>query len=212
MAKQECVKMCITDAILKIKTLLSNKIHNVELDKNKGIVGHFIEKTIGLKLNSDCLDLQDGEIKAFPLKYTKKEILVPKETIAITITNRESLKNDDFENSKLYKKIENIIFVPYLRKSTQVLIFSPILIKLNENKNICENIKNDYNTIRNKFIKSNQIQSILGDYIQSRTKGSKNSKSRAYYFKTKYINDYIMPNIEDFDEKINLINQVQKSI
>ena len=125
---QKQIKLCVTEAINKINNILSNKVHNVLVDKNKGNVGHFIEKSIGLTLNSECLDLQDGEIKAFPLKKNKKsDILVPKETIAITMTDRESLQKDDFNNTRLYKKIENIIFVPYLRQNTKVLIFTPEL-------------------------------------------------------------------------------------
>lgn len=208
MAKQ-CIQMCVTDAIKKIKENLSNKIHDVALDKNKGKVGQFIEISIGLELNSNCLDLKDGEIKAFPLKKNKKEeLLVPKETIAITMTDRESLKTDIFDNSKLYKKIKNIIFVPYFRKGTKVLIFDPILIQIKENDEIYNNIKKDYDDIRNNLLKNNQIQSKIGNLIQSRTKGSKNSKTRAYYFKTGYIRKYIIPHIENNDVQINLINEI----
>ena len=209
MSNQVCIKMSVIDAIKKIQELLSNKIHIIEVNNNKGNVGHFIEKTIGLKLNSDCLDLADGEIKAFPLKKNKKsDTISPKETIAITMTDRESLKSDKFENSRLYKKIENVIFVPYLRNSTKVLIFTPILIKLSENNEICNNIKKDYNSIQTTLNEINQIQSKIGEYIQSRTKGAKNSKSRAYYFKTKYVKDYLISKIELNDINKNLITQV----
>ena len=193
----------------KIKEILSNKIHTIEVTKNKGVVGHFIEQSIGLSLNSDCLDLQDGEIKAFPLKKNKNsDILVPKETIAITMTDRESLKNDKFDNTKLYMKIKNIIYVPYLRKSTKVLIFDPILIKLDDNKNIYANIKKDYELIQNTLIKDNQIKSKIGDYLQSRTKGAKNKKTRAFYFKTRYVREYIIPHITYNQNINNLINNV----
>jgi len=210
MSTKLCNKLNVNDALIKIKDILSNKIHTVELNKNKGIVGHYIETSIGLKLNSDCLDLIDGEIKAFPLKQNKKsKILVPKETIAITMTDRESLKKDDFTNSRLYKKIESIIFVPYLRKSTQVLIFEPVLIKVNdkEKKEIYDKLKKDYDEIKEKLLNSNQIQSKIGEYIQSRTKGSKNSISRAYYFKTIYIKEYILPNIKTSNLE-DLINKI----
>jgi DNA mismatch repair protein MutH len=208
MSNKVCNKLCVNDAITKIKDTLSNKIHTIELNKNKGIVGHYIETSIGLTLNSDCLDLIDGEIKAFPLKQNKKsKQLVPKETIAITMTDRESLKKDDFNNSRLYKKIETIIFVPYLRKSTKVLIFEPILIKINDNIDIYNKIKKDYDDIKNKLLDINQIQSKIGDYIQSRTKGPKKSDTRAYYFKTNYIREYIIPNLK-YDTLETLINEI----
>ena len=108
-----------------------------------------------------------------------------------------------------YKKIESIIFVPYLRKSTQVLIFEPVLIKVNdkEKKEIYDKLKKDYDEIKEKLLNSNQIQSKIGEYIQSRTKGSKNSISRAYYFKTIYIKEYILPNIKTSNLE-DLINKI----
>jgi DNA mismatch repair protein MutH len=206
---QNQVKLCVTEAINKIKEKLSNKIHNITINKNKGNVGHFIEKSIGLTLNSECLDLQDGEVKAFPLKKNKKsDILVPKETIAITMTDKESLKKDDFNSSRLYKKIENIIFVPYLRQNTKVLIFTPILIKLNDNKTLYDKCKQDYDNIQKCLNDTNEIRSKVGEYIQSRTKGQKNSKTRAYYFKTQYIRECITPKILYTDNIKELIKQV----
>jgi len=206
---KKCDKMRISDALDKIKEILSNKIHIIETTKNKGIVGQYIEKSIGISLNSDCLDLIDGEIKAFPLKKNKtSDSLVPKETIAITMTDRELLKTEKFNDTKLCMKIQNIIYVPYLRNSKKVLIFDPILIKLSNNKNIYDNIKKDYELIQNTLIKENQIKSKIGDYLQSRTKGAKDKKTRAYYFKTKYIREYIIPHINYNQYNKNLINNV----
>ena len=122
-------KKTVEEAFQIILNVMSNKVHNITLDKNKGNVGHYIEQKIGIPKNSDCLDLIDGEIKAFPLKKNKtQEKLVPKESIAITmIGDREELKKVIFDNSRLCKKTHKIIFVPYLRTGTQVLIFEPIL-------------------------------------------------------------------------------------
>jgi hypothetical protein len=123
------IKKTVVEALELINNKISGKIHKITLDKNKGNVGHFIEESIGLQKNSDCLDLLDGEIKAFPLKKNKTyEKLVPKESIAITmIGDRDALKTVLFENSRLFKKTESIIFVPYIRNGCNVLIFPPIL-------------------------------------------------------------------------------------
>ena len=181
-----------------------------------------------MQLNSECLDLDDGEIKAFPLKKNKKsDILVPKETIAITMVDREALKTNNFEDSKLRTKIERVIFVPYLRKGDKVLIFKPILLPL-ENKIMCDNIKKDYCNIQKHLLDKNELRSNIGEYIQCRTKGTgrlnnqpasekldkptlsipTNSTSRAFYFKTSYIREYILPNIKYDDELNKLINSV----
>ena len=203
--------MNVTQALVKIKEL-SNKIHILPLSSNKGGVGHFIELSIGLKLNSECLDLTDGEIKAFPLKKNKgNSILVPKETIAITMTDREKLKTEVFCDSRLFKKINRVIFIPYFRKGTKVLIFDPIFIehKYENNNNIFDNLKKDYDLIQKMFNENGRIESKYGDLIQSRTKGQKGSSSRAYYFKTNYVKEYLIPKINFTNDKIKkLIDEV----
>jgi hypothetical protein len=201
--------MNVNQALVKIKEL-SNKIHMLPLTSNKGGVGHFIELSIGLQLNSECLDLTDGEIKAFPLKKNKtSDILSPKETIAITMCDREKLKSEPFCDSRLLKKITRVIFVPYFRKNTKVLIFNPILIEhkiFNNNKdnidNIYDKLKKDYDLIQKMLNDNNRIESKYGELIQSRTKGQKNSNSRAYYFKTNYVREYLIPKINFNDNKI----------
>ncbi len=194
--------MNVNQALLKIKEL-SNKIHILPLSSNKGGVGHFIELSIGLQLNSECLDLIDGEIKAFPLKKNKtSNILTPKETIAITMTDRDKLKSDLFCDSRLFKKISRVIFVPYFRKNTKVLIFHPILIEHNIGNNLFDKLKKDYDLIQKMFNENGRIESKYGELIQSRTKGQKNSNSRAYYFKTNYVREFLIPKINFNDNKI----------
>ena len=207
--------MNVNQALVKIKEL-SNKIHIINLSSNKGGVGHFIELSIGLELNSNCLDLVDGEIKAFPLKKNKtSDILTAKETIAITMTDREKLKEEQFCDSRLLKKISRVIFVPYFRKGTKVLIFHPIFIEHtnnnnnNNNNNIFNSLKKDYELIQKMFNDNNRIESKYGDFIQSRTKGQKNSNSRAYYFKTNYVREYLIPKINFTDDNIKkLIKEI----
>jgi hypothetical protein len=202
--------MNVNQALTKIKEL-SNKIHILPLSSNKGGVGHFIELSIGLELNSQCLDLLDGEIKAFPLKKNKtSDILTVKETIAITMTDREKLKEEKFCDSRLLKKISRVIFVPYFRKGTKVLIFDPIFIEHKNDKNIIfNNLKKDYDLIQKMFNENGRIESKYGELIQSRTKGQKNSNSRAYYFKTNYVKEYLIPKINFTDDKIKkLIDEV----
>jgi hypothetical protein len=202
--------MNVNQALTKIKEL-SNKIHILPLSSNKGGVGHFIELSIGLELNSQCLDLLDGEIKVFSLKKNKNsDILTVKETIAITMTDREKLKEENFCDSRLLKKISRVIFVPYFRKGTKVLIFDPIFIEhKNDNNNIFNNLKKDYELIQKMFNDNNRIESKYGDLIQSRTKGQKGSSSRAYYFKTNYVKEYLIPKINFTDDKIKkLIDEV----
>ena len=57
--------------------------------------------------------------------------------------DREVLKNTIFENSKLFKKTESIIFVPYIRKKCNVLIFPPILCGSKNNQDMKNKLKVD---------------------------------------------------------------------
>lgn len=202
-------KQTVEEALEIIKKELSNKNHKVIVDKNKGNVGHYIEKKIGIPKNSDCLDLEDGEIKAFPLKKNKtQEKLVPKESIAITmIGDREELKKVKFDDSRLCKKIHKIIFVPYIRKGDNVFIFEPIVCGICQ-ENIKNIIKKDFDEIQKKLCDDNKLESKTGEYIQTRTKGSKNRKTRAFYFKTKFINEFLINQIiynDNINQKIKLV-------
>jgi DNA mismatch repair protein MutH len=190
-------KITIEVAYESIISKLANKTHNVPKTKNKGGVGHFIEETIGLQKNSDCLDCLDGEIKAFPIRLTKKDKkIVPKETIAITMINRDDLKITKYKDSKLRDKINKVVFVPYLRTDDDnVTIYKPIFINLSENKELDKLIEADYNKIQKKLVDDNRLESKIGDLIQARTKGSKDSDSRAFYFKTKYAKDYLIESL-----------------
>ena len=210
MDKKVVAKKTVNEAIEIILKNISNKIHTITVDKNKGNVGHYIEEKIGIPKNSDCLDLADGEIKAFPLKKNKTyEKLVPKESIAITmIGDREELKKINFNDSRLCKKTGQIIFIPYLRKGTTVLIFEPVICGNINNDKIKNIIKKDFDEIQQKLCQENKIESKTGEYVQSRTKGSKNSKTRAFYFKTKFINEFLINKItytEDIKEKIKTV-------
>jgi hypothetical protein len=214
MIRNQITKKTVNECIEIILKSISNKIHKINIDKNKGNVGHYIEEKIGIPKNSDCLDLLDGEIKAFPLKKNKtQEKLVPKESIAITmIGDREELKRINFEDSRLYKKTNQIIFIPYLRKGTDVLIFEPILCGNKNDDKIKNIIKKDFDEIQKKLCEENKMESTTGEYIQSRTKGNKNSNTRAFYFKTKFINEFLINKInytEDIKEKIKTVLESQ---
>jgi hypothetical protein len=126
------------------------------------------------------------------------------------MTDREKLKEEKFCDSRLLKKISRVIFVPYFRKGTKVLIFDPIFIEHKNDKNIIfNNLKKDYDLIQKMFNENGRIESKYGELIQSRTKGQKNSNSRAYYFKTNYVKEYLIPKINFTDDKIKkLIDEV----
>jgi hypothetical protein len=72
--------------------------YELPITTNKGKPGQFLEDLLGIPHSSDCLDCLDGEVKAFPLKMLKNGTLVPKETIAVTMLNKDELSTNDFEH------------------------------------------------------------------------------------------------------------------
>ncbi len=46
-------------------------------------------------------------------------------------------------------------------------------------------------TFKVKLVKDNRLESKIGTLIQTCIKGSKNSNSRAFYFKTHFIREYL---------------------
>jgi hypothetical protein len=180
----------IIDVENKMK-LIINKKYNCPLTRNKGKVGNFLEDLIGIPKSSKCLDCSDGEVKTFPLKRLKNGKIVPKETIAITMLCEKSLINNDFAHSKCFIKMKQIMIIPYIRDNNYITFFIPTIIETKDN--IFDTIKKDYDIIREHYIKTGILKSELGEFLQSRTKGSggKEVKTRAFYLRTGFIKKYI---------------------
>lgn len=185
---------CITDVYNKV-TEISNIIYELPKTSNKGKPGNYLEELTGIPTSSECLDCTDGEVKAFPVKKLKNGKFSPKETIAVTMLNKENLINDEFINSKVYKKLSNVLYVPYFREDNMITYMSPTIINLDDNINIKEQIKEDYDNIRDFVNKNKSLEgsSSIGVYLQNRTKGAggNNPKTRAFYLKTKFIQENI---------------------
>lgn len=195
--------LSVNDIMEKSKEII-DKLHYcpIILNKNnkksnKGCEGLYLEKLLGIKPSSKCLDLCDGEVKSFPITL-KNGTFEPKETIAITMLNRKDLPIQTFEESRCHKKIQRIIFFPYLRNDDDNITFmKPIFIDMAENNHLYELLKLDYNSIRSEFLEKGEIQSGTGKYIQPRTKGpgkvkEGNPTPLAFYFKKEFINEFVL--------------------
>lgn len=167
-------------------------------DANKGKAGNHLESITGIPTSSDCLDCSDGEAKTFPVKQLQNGMYVPKETIAVTMLTK-SLAYETFENSKCFKKLSKVLYVPYLREGDRIMYLKPTMIDLTQDKNLCEQLKKDYELIQQHFIKTGTLEhtSELGKYLQNRTKGSGGNapKTRAFYLRTHFIKKFISHNV-----------------
>ena len=161
--------------------------------RNKGAAGILLEKLTGIPQSSTHIDCSDGEVEVFPLKRKVKGELVPKETIAVTMMNAEKLeKEDDFVQSGCGTKLKRMLIIPYLREGNFVTFYRPIEFFL-EGRAL-EELKKDYDGIRDTCMKTGILESRIGTYMQSRTKGAGRSarKTRAFYLKKEFINEFLV--------------------
>ena len=78
---------------------------------NKGKTGQLLELALDMNLSSTNLDFEDGELKTNKCNFRGE----PKETVFITQISSvidELIQQRPFEDTHLYEKISNILYVP----------------------------------------------------------------------------------------------------
>lgn len=90
--------------------------HPVDLRTNKGHVGQLLLKYIGLHLDSNLTDFEDGELKTNKANPDSS----PAETMFITQISEQfdtlvAPAPLPFEQSNLYKKIRNLVYLPVVK-------------------------------------------------------------------------------------------------
>ena len=189
-----------------------------DIKRNKGKSGQLLEITLGLNLSNASLDFEDGELKTNKCNSCGK----PLETMFITQISQmidELLSESDFYQSKLYKKIENLLYVPIDKESSNPSEWRYLdctHVNLNEQKfyDIKKQLEEDYYSIckqLNEHIQTstdNFIHTSNGKYIQIRSKDSKpyhpiysnlynkevSNKNHAFYFKKAFMEDIVKIN------------------
>jgi DNA mismatch repair protein MutH len=186
------LRITLVEALSRITASVLGLSHSIPKTTNKGNVGQWLETAIGIPTSSACLDCLDGEIKAFPLKRTAKG-LQSKETIAITMVEPTVLLTQPFEEARVYKKLENTLFVPYLRDGDNVTFYKPFLFT--KEHPLMVELKADYELIQVRAAEGVMTGSI-GTYLQTRTKGAGHgSTSRAFYLRPQFADRLILPTI-----------------
>lgn len=178
--------------------------------KNKGKSGQLLEITLGLNLSNTNLDFEDGELKTNKCDTTGK----PLETMFITQISTmidELLTDKDFYKSNLYKKINNLLYVPISKVGvpSEWMFLPCVHVNLDDNKfhalklqlekdyySICNQLNEHIKTSIDSFIHTSN-----GKYIQIRSKDSKpyhpiysniytkeiSNKNHAFYFKKEFM-------------------------
>ena len=169
------------------KLALKHGITTYETGKqNKGWKGLVLERLAVLKTNiSKAPNGLTYELKSVSFHY-KKGKLVPKETMAVTMINPKELKAHSFFDSHCWAKLKAIVFcaVAWHGKNAQKAeLLEVVSLDFSETDDLIMEIKSDYDFIRNKLITQgfDSLTGTDGKWIQSRTKGSKDSDTRAFY-------------------------------
>ncbi len=177
---------------------------------NKGKTGQLLEVTIGLPLSNSTLDFEDGELKTNKCDHLGN----PLETMCITqIASMidEILERKPFRKTRLFNKIQNILYVPISKDgdSSKWRYLSPIQVDLSQSlyNDLVAQLEKDYYTISDKMnaqlsvLSTATLHTAGGQFIQVRTKDSKpytpiysqkygryiSDKNRAFYFKREFM-------------------------
>lgn len=211
--------MLLKDAQIKINKIagkkfgeLFNKSQIENIIRNKGKTGQLLEIALGMKLSNTNRDFEDGELKTNKCNSSGK----PLETVFImqiagVIDEMIQQKPKPFEETLLYQKISNILYVPVCKvgKADDWFFLPSIHIDLGLDEfssltkiwkedfySICLQLKKHIETSKDGFIHTSS-----GKHIQIRSKDSKpyhpiwseiygrevSNKNHAFYFKKEFV-------------------------
>lgn len=145
--------------------------------QNKGWKGLILERLAGLENNnSKAPNGLSFELKSVSF-YHVKNILIPKETMAITMINPKELLENSFFESHCWAKLKSIIFCAVMwhgKNSEGAELLEVTSLDFAETDELILEIKNDYDFIREK-LKTEGFEKLTGKdgkWIQARTKGT----------------------------------------
>nr|DAX27933.1 MAG TPA: hypothetical protein [Caudoviricetes sp.] len=183
---------------------------------NKGKTGQLLELSLGMHLSSTNLDFEDGELKTNKCDASGN----PRETVFITQISSvidELIEQRPFEETHLYEKISNILYVPVCKEgSPENWMFLPSIhidLRMPEFSDLRKIWRNDYYSIckqlRDHIEHSPDgfIHTSNGIHIQVRSKDARDSsgsyhpiysnlygryvsnKNHAFYFQKQFVYD-----------------------
>ena len=184
------------------------------IKRNKGKTGQLLELALGKKLDSFNIDFEDGELKSNKCDQNG----TPLETVFITQISSvidELLEEKKFEETHLYEKISNMLYVPVCKVGDphDWMFLDAIHIDLSDDRfssllaiwrddyySICKQLKAHIETSADGFIHTSN-----GRHIQIRSKDSKpyhpiysstygryvSNKNHAFYFQRQFVFDIL---------------------
>ncbi len=148
---------------------------------------HAVERYLGIPLNSGRTpSLGSWEPKTMPSMRGCNGTLLPKETMAITMIDKQEIQRQEFLDSHLHTKLDKLFIVARLSEtgpdkldhSSVVLCCTSFHLPDSCHR---DQINADYDSIRSKVRAGEALKSEMGMFIQPGTMGSKGSATRAMY-------------------------------
>ena len=206
------------EKIIKLCNIPFSEIFNEAdfetIKRNKGKTGQLLELALGKKLDSFNIDFEDGELKSNKCDQNG----TPLETVFITQISSvidELLEEKKFEETHLYEKISNMLYVPVCKVGDphDWMFLDAIHIDLSDDRfssllaiwrddyySICKQLKAHIETSADGFIHTSN-----GRHIQIRSKDSKpyhpiysstygryvSNKNHAFYFQRQFVFDIL---------------------
>lgn len=187
----------------------------------KGASGLIVENLLGIPNNNrDGADIPEigCEIKILPLQKNRDGAIKAKEPTAIQMINYVEVAKETWETAKLRGKIDLTFWVVYLaKKDGKALNQNDYVIVdyfLDHPDDVQNSVfKKDWEEIQ-KYIKTGRADLLscsMGEYLEPKTKGKNNqdktdapdgkggtikARRRAFYYKKKYTNTAIIPNLD----------------
>lgn len=197
------LKLLIGKDLREVAEELKITIFSPNGKKNKGWVGHTIERFLGLPLNSSrAPNFGSWELKVVSLKYLKNKKLTVKETMAVTMIDPYNVARTEFENSHLLSKLRKILIPARIWISANEE--SSVLYNVTEfdldNEIAFSQIKADYDLVKD-TINTRGFSALtgkMGQIVKPRTKGAGHgSQSRAFYVRTFFLKDIVFQENEN---------------
>lgn len=190
----ERIKLLIGKDMRILADELQITVWTSEGKKNKGWVGHVIERYLGLPINSSqSPNFGSWELKVVSLVPCKRRnALRVKETMQITMIDPYNVRQKPFEESHLLAKMRKAVVVARVYESiseARSLLHSVTEFDLGDS-DIYEQVKADYELVRQNIISDGftNLTGSMGVLVQPRTKGKGHgSTSRAFYARAPFV-------------------------
>ena len=145
--------------------------------QNKGWKGLVLERLAGLENNvSKAPNGLTYELKSVSFR-NNGDAITPKETMAIGMITQSDLREHSFFESHVWSKLKTLVFCAVQwdgHNDRQSKLLDVVSLDFAEDDELIKEIKEDYDFIREKFIKYGfeALTGRDGKWIQARTKGT----------------------------------------